>query len=111
MKNADTAVLKEAFEALSKSAAMVAAALRAESAADAEAKPQLKEEKLSVSEENLPAEKVRGMLAAKAAGGFKAEVKQIVNRFGKNFTASSPEDYPAVVEELSKLTEKAAGNE
>ena len=88
MKNADTAVLKEAFEALSKSAA----------------KPQPKEEKLS-------AEKVRGMLAAKAAGGFKAEVKQIVNRFGKNFTAISPEDYPAVVEELSKLTEKAAGNE
>ncbi len=104
MKNADTAVLKEAFEALSKSAAMVAAALRAESAADAEAKSQTKEEKLS-------AEKVRGMLAAKAAGGFKAEVKQIVNRFGKNFTAISPEDYPAVVEELSKLTEKAAGNE
>lgn len=104
VKNADTAVLKEAFEALSKSAAMVAAALRAESAADAEAKPQLKEE-------NLSAEKVRGMLAAKAAGGFKAEVKQIVNRFGKNFTAISPEDYPAVVEELSKLTEKAAGNE
>lgn len=104
VKNADTAVLKEAFEALSKSAAMVAAALRAESAADAEAKPQLKEE-------NLSAEKVRGMLAAKAAGGFKTEVKQIVNRFGKNFTAISPEDYPAVVEELSKLTEKAAGNE
>ena len=104
MKNADTAVLKEAFEALSKSAAMVAAALRAESAADAEAKSQTKEEKLS-------AEKVRGMLAAKAAGGFKAEVKHIVNRFGKNFTAISPEDYPAVVEELSKLTEKAAGNE
>lgn len=51
------------------------------------------------------------MLAAKTAGGFKAEVKQIVNRFGKNFTAISPEDYPAVVEELSKLTEKAAGNE
>ena len=104
MKNADTAALTEAFEALSKSAAMVAAALRAESAADAAAKPQLKEEKLS-------AEKVRGMLAAKAAEGFKAEVKQIVNRFGKNFTAISPEDYPAVVEELSKLTEKAAGNE
>ena len=104
VKNADTAVLKEAFEALSKSAAMVAAALRAESAADAAAKPQPKKEKLS-------AEKVRGMLAAKAAGGFKAEVKQIVNRFGKNFTAISPEDYPAVVEELSKLTEKAAGNE
>lgn len=104
MKNADTAALTEAFEALSKSAAMVAAALRAESAADAEAKPQPKEEKLS-------AEKVRGMLAAKAAEGFKAEVKQIVNRFGKNFTAISPEDYPAVVEELSKLTEKAAGDE
>lgn len=104
MKNADTAALTEAFEALSKSAAMVAAALRAESAADAGAKPQPKEEKLS-------AEKVRGMLAAKAAEGFKAEVKQIVNRFGKNFTAISPEDYHAVVEKLSKLTEKAAGNE
>lgn len=104
VKNADTAALTEAFEALSKSAAMVAAALRAENAADAEAKPQPKEKKFS-------AEKVRGMLAAKAAEGFKAEVKQIVNRFGKNFTAISPEDYPAVVEELSKLTEKAAGNE
>ena len=78
MKNADITVLKEAFEALSKSAAMVAAALRAESAADAEAKPQPKEEKLS-------AEKVRGMLAAKSRWGLQGRGEADSKPFRQKF--------------------------
>ncbi len=80
---------------------------------EAPAKPEKKAKKADPAPKEAPAEKqyskeeVRGILAKKADGRFKADVKAIVQKYGNggSLTDVDAKDYAALVAEVEGLTD------
>lgn len=121
MKKKDTTVLAEAFRKLSTAAAEIADALdntdkKAETA-EAPAKETVTEttakttvkpvkEETTAPASNISFEDVRTILAAKAGGGFRAEVKGILTKYKASCLSdleAQPENFPAILKEAEAI--------